>query len=102
MDVEVLPAGNAADHSYLKEDQRDREAASHPLPMLVNSAFENKDQRNAGSNHPQYGVHRCGDAEGSWIAHAFLEVLDIEAEGCCHEDTGNIDSPDYPMKLPEA
>src|SRR5271166_973844 len=101
MGVETLPSGHAADHSYLKKDQCDRKAASHPLPVLLNLTFENEDHRSASSNHPQRGVHRGGNTERSWNAHAFLEVLDIEAEGRCHEHTGNVDSPDHPMKLPE-
>ena len=101
MDGEVLRSGYAADYSHLKKDECDREAASHPLPMLVNFPFANEEHRSAGSNHPQRGVRRCGNAERSGNAPAFLEVLNIEAEWRCHEHTGNVDAPDYPMELPE-
>src|SRR5271157_2174593 len=69
--------------------------------MLVNLSFQNEDYSNTGSDHPQDGVHRGSNTERSGIAHAFLEVLDIEAEGRCHEHTCNVDSPDHPMKMPK-
>ena len=97
--VEALPSGHAADHSYLKKDQCDRKAASHPLPVLLNLTFENEDHRNPGSNHPQRGVHRAGNTERSGIAHALLEVLDVKAEWRGHEYTCDIDSADYTMEL---
>ena len=96
MGIEVLPAAHTPNHSYLKKDQCDRKAARHPLLMLVNLSFENEHHRNTGSNDPQGGVRSSSNTERSGIAHA-----DIEAEGSCHEHTGNVDSPDDPMELPE-
>src|SRR5271157_4179057 len=101
MGVETLPSGHAADHSYLKKDQCDRKAASHPLPVLLNLTFENEDHRSAGSNHPQRGVHRGGNTERSGIAHALLKVLDVKAEWRGQEYTCDIDSADYTMELPK-
>src|ERR1700730_18427799 len=102
MDVEILPAGHTADHSPLKKNQRDRKAASHPLPVLLNLPLENKDRRNPGSSHPQRGVHCGSNSERSGIVHALalLEVLDVKAEWRGHKYTCDVDSADYPMELP--
>src|SRR5579863_9129164 len=102
MDVEILPSGHAADHSPLKENQCDRKAASHPLPVLLDLSFENEEHRNSGSNHPQRGVRRGGNTERAGIARALLKVLDIKAEWGGYEYTCDIDSADYPMEPPEA
>src|SRR5215472_1649841 len=101
MDVETLPSPHTADHPHLEENDRDGKAARHPLTVLANSAFQNEDQRNAGCSHPQRGVHRRGNTEGSGIAHAFLEKLNVKAERRSHEYTCDIDSADYAMELPE-
>ena len=42
MDVEVRPTGDTAAYSSLKKDQCDREAAGHPLPVLVDPSFKNE------------------------------------------------------------
>src|SRR5260370_21021899 len=101
MEAEILPSGHTADHSPLEKNQCDRKAASHPLPVLLNLSFENEDQCNPGSNHPQRGVHRGRNPKRSGIAHAFLEVLDVKAEWHGHEHTCDIDSSDYTMALPK-
>src|SRR5271157_6540162 len=101
MDVEILPSAHAADHSHLKKNYCDCEAASHPLPVLLSLPFKNENHGNPGSNHPQRGVRRGGNTERSGIAHALLEVLDVKAEWRGHEYTCDINSADYTMELPK-
>jgi len=102
MDVEILPSAHAADHSHLKKNYCDRKAAGHPLPVFLNLPFKNENQGNPGSSHPQNRIRSGSNTERSGIAHALLEVLDVEAEWRRHEYTCDIDSAEYPMEPPEA
>jgi len=101
MYVESVPSGHTADHPPLKKNRRDRKAASHPLPMLLNLAFENEDQRNSGGHHPHRGVHRGGNTKRAGITGALLKILDVKAEWRRYEYTCDIESADYTEELPE-
>lgn len=54
---------------------------------------------------PVVAIHNTASTAAAIVkdraSHAFLEVLDIEAEGSCQEHTGNVDAPDDPVEPAE-
>ena len=102
MEVERVPTGHAADYPHLKKAKRDCKTASHPLPMLLNPALANEDQRNSCGSDPQYRCRGRRNGERAGIAHSLLKVLDVKAQwrGC--EYTCHIDSANDTMELSEA
>jgi hypothetical protein len=69
--------------------------------MFLNLTFENEEQRNPGSNHPQGSVHRCENTKRAGIARTLLKILDVKAEWRRCEHACDIDSADYTVEPPE-
>jgi len=70
--------------------------------MLLDFSFENEREGDAGSEHPQNGIHGGGDAEGTGATHAFFEVLNVKAEGSGDEHAGDIKASNDAMELGES
>jgi hypothetical protein len=70
--------------------------------MELDVSAKNEGEGDAGGDHPEQGVDRGGQAEGSRLAEALLEELDVEAERAGHEHAGNVESAHYAMELREA
>jgi hypothetical protein len=48
-----FPAGDTEDHTHFRKYQRNREAAGHPLPVLLNISLKNECERNRACEHSE-------------------------------------------------
>lgn len=94
----LFQSGNAEDYTHFEKDDGHGEAAGHPLTVLLDFAFENEGEGDAGSEHPQNGVDSGGSAARTSAAHALLEILDVKAEGSGDEDAGDIEATEHAVE----
>lgn len=100
--AESFPAGYAGNEAHFEKNDGNGKTASHPLAMLLDFTVEDEGHGDAGSEHPQNGVHGGGDAEGASRTGALLEMLDVKAEGSSDEYTSDVEAPDDAMELGKA
>jgi len=96
--AEIFPAGEAANYADFQKDDRDGEAAGHPLAVLLDFSSEDEHEGDGGGGEPKGGVGGGGETEGARGAHALLEMLDVGAERCGDEDAGDVDAADDAME----
>lgn len=100
--AQLVPPGHATDEAHFQKNQSDREAASHPLTMLVDLAHKNEGHGNGDSCRPEKSVGGRCDAKGSSASHSPFKVLNIKSEGSSDEHADDLESSDNPMEPCEA
>ena len=96
--AEGVPAGDAADHADFQKDDRNGEAASHPLAVLLDFSFQDEHESDGGGGHPERSVSGRGEAEAARGTHALFVILDVGAERGGDEDAGDVDAADDAME----